>query len=100
LTLPEKLHSYILPIMQGHYQISTFPISREPVLSEEGDFVHVDYILVSRRSRSRAGLRHQRRGVDDSAHVANFVETETVMRVEVWFLILFATLMNLIWILL
>lgn len=40
---------------------------------------------MSRRSRDRAGLRYQRRGVDDDAHVANFVETETVMRLEVSF---------------
>ncbi len=43
----------------------------------------VDYVLVSRRSRDRAGLRYQRRGIDDDANVANFVETETIMRVEV-----------------
>lgn len=40
-------------------------------------------MVVSRRSRYRAGLRYQRRGIDDDANVANFVETETIMRVEV-----------------
>jgi hypothetical protein len=69
--------------MQGYYQIASFPIAREPVALEEGDSVLVDYIVISRRSRERAGLRYQRRGVDDDAHVANFVETETIMRVEV-----------------
>lgn len=69
--------------MQGFYQIASFNIAREPVASEEGDFAVVDYILVSRRSRDRAGLRYQRRGIDDDANVANFVETETIMRVEV-----------------
>ena len=68
--------------MQGHYQISTIPIPREPVLHESGDFVLADYVVVSRRSRDRAGLRYQRRGVDEGAHVANFVESESVMRVE------------------
>ena len=38
---------------------------------------------MSRRSRERAGLRYQRRGIDDVAHVANFVETETITRVDV-----------------
>ena len=38
---------------------------------------------MSRRSRDRAGLRYQRRGIDDAAHVANFVETETITRVDV-----------------
>jgi len=68
--------------MQGHYQISTFPIAREPVLYESGDFALADYIVISRRSRDRAGLRYQRRGVDEEAHVANFVESESVIRVE------------------
>ncbi|KAI8989706.1 SacI homology domain-containing protein [Trametes punicea] len=76
------LHPYILPIMQGFFQIATFDILREPVASEEGDSVVVEYIIISRRSRDRAGLRYQRRGIDDDANVANFVETETVMRVE------------------
>jgi hypothetical protein len=69
--------------MQGYYQIARFEIPREPVAQEVGDFALVDYIVISRRSRERAGLRYQRRGIDDDAHVANFVETETIMRVEV-----------------
>lgn len=69
--------------MQGYYQIAAFHVPREPVASEQGDAAIVDYILVSRRSRDRAGLRYQRRGIDDDANVANFVETETIMRVEV-----------------
>ncbi|KAI0797649.1 SacI homology domain-containing protein [Abortiporus biennis] len=76
------LHSFVLPIMQGYYQIASFPVPREPVASEEGDYAIVDYIMISRRSRDRAGLRYQRRGIDDDANVANFVETETIMRVE------------------
>ncbi|KAI0082839.1 hypothetical protein K474DRAFT_1584893 [Panus rudis PR-1116 ss-1] len=76
------LHSYVLPVMQGFYQVSSFAIPREPVAAEEGDYALVDYIIVSRRSRDRAGLRYQRRGIDDDANVANFVETETIMRVE------------------
>lgn len=78
-----QLHSYILPIMQGHIQVSTFHIPREPVVYETGDSALVQYMLFSRRSRDRAGLRYQRRGVDDDANVANFVETEAVMHVEV-----------------
>ena len=69
--------------MQGYYQIASFQVPREPVAQEEGDYALVDYIIISRRSRDRAGLRYQRRGIDDDAHVANFVETETIMRVEV-----------------
>ncbi|KAF8969687.1 SacI homology domain-containing protein [Flammula alnicola] len=74
------LHSYILPIMQGYCQVTQFSIPADPVIVDEDSLV--DYIIISRRSRYRPGLRYQRRGIDDAAHVANFVETETIMRVE------------------
>ncbi|KAK7020499.1 SacI homology domain-containing protein [Favolaschia claudopus] len=74
------VHPYVLPIMQGFYQVSKFTIPPDPLTHDE--YAEVDYIIVSRRSRDRAGLRYQRRGIDDDAHVANFVETETIMRVE------------------
>ena len=76
-----QLHSFILPIMQGYCQISQFNISSDPGVSDEDSTV--DYMIISRRSRYRPGLRYQRRGIDDAAHVANFVETETIMRIEV-----------------
>lgn len=75
--------------MQGYYQIAKFNVPAPDV-----DAL-VDYIVVSRRSRDRAGLRYQRRGIDDEAHVANFVETETIMRVEVFALILVPSFMYL-----
>ncbi|KAF8212087.1 SacI homology domain-containing protein [Mycena galopus ATCC 62051] len=76
----EAVHPYVLPIMQGYYQIAKFTIPPDPLTHDQD--AEVDYIIVSRRSRDRAGLRYQRRGIDDDAHVANFVETETIMRVE------------------
>lgn len=69
--------------MQGYYQATNFVVPLEPSDPEAEDVASVQYILISRRSRYRAGLRYQRRGIDDAAHVANFVETETVMSVEV-----------------
>ncbi|KAF9265526.1 hypothetical protein L218DRAFT_957123 [Marasmius fiardii PR-910] len=74
------LHSYILPIMQGYYQVASFVMPPDEVSHDKE--LAVDYVLVSRRSRDRAGLRYQRRGVDDDAHAANFVESETIMRVK------------------
>ena len=67
--------------MQGFCQVSRFSIPESEGTSEAD--VPVDYIIMSRRSRNRPGLRYQRRGIDEEAHVANFVETETIMRVEV-----------------
>jgi phosphatidylinositol 4-phosphatase len=76
--------------VQGFFQVASFSIPPDTGRAEPGVTTHVDYIIMSRRSRDRAGLRYQRRGVDDDAHVANFVETETITRVEVcdaqWFI--------------
>lgn len=69
--------------MQGYFQVSSFGIPREPVQGETEDHASVDYIIISRRSKDRAGLRYQRRGVGEEGHVANFVETESIMKVEV-----------------
>lgn len=77
------MHSYVLPIVQGHFQISSFDLPASAYMSEHDLVSRVDYMIASRRSRHRAGLRYQRRGVDEEAHVANFVETETIMRIEV-----------------
>ncbi|PPQ63259.1 hypothetical protein CVT24_006784 [Panaeolus cyanescens] len=73
-------HPYILPIMQGYCQATQFSITADQITENQDSLV--DYIIISRRSRYRPGLRYQRRGIDDEAHVANFVETETIMRVE------------------
>jgi hypothetical protein len=69
--------------MQGFYQSSTFDIPREPVQGESDDYTTAVYTIVSRRSRDRAGLRYQRRGIGEEGHVANFVETESIMQVDV-----------------
>lgn len=69
--------------MQGFYQVAAFAVPKDLTNQDSGNLVIVDYTIVSRRSRDRAGLRYQRRGIDDDANVANFVETETITRVEV-----------------
>ncbi|CAG8565007.1 21596_t:CDS:10 [Rhizophagus irregularis] len=68
-----ELHAWILPIMQGYVQC-------EPCQIDEHDF---DFILISRRSRERAGLRYQRRGINEDGAVANFVETEQILSIEI-----------------
>ncbi|KAJ1309598.1 hypothetical protein OPQ81_006371 [Rhizoctonia solani] len=70
-------HAYVVPILQGHFQSATFDLGND---TDNGDPQVVEYALISRRSRDRAGLRYQRRGIDDDAHVANFVETEGLVR--------------------
>ncbi|KAF9579802.1 hypothetical protein BGW38_003792 [Lunasporangiospora selenospora] len=66
-----QAHGYILPIMQGYVEI-------EPCVIEEQAF---EFILISRRSRERSGLRYQRRGIDENGSAANFVETEQILRI-------------------
>jgi hypothetical protein len=41
-----------------------------------------DYILISRRSKHRAGTRYEARGVDGEGHVANYVETEQILLID------------------
>lgn len=75
--------------MQGFIQMASLPIQsaiRPSTVNEvnatsveDKDEVDVNYVIISRRSRQRAGLRYQRRGIDEDANVANFVETETIM---------------------
>lgn len=60
--------------MQGTLQI-------EPCQIDGYDF---DFVLISRRSRERAGMRYQRRGVNEDGQVANFVETEQSVLFKVY----------------
>ncbi|KAG8998701.1 hypothetical protein FRB94_005962 [Tulasnella sp. JGI-2019a] len=85
------LHSYILPVMQGYFQTAAFhlPSPDAALPSQPGEVaiplhttITVRYNVISRRSKERAGLRYQRRGIDDDANVANFVETETIAQVK------------------
>ncbi|KAI9495075.1 SacI homology domain-containing protein [Zychaea mexicana] len=64
-----NLDDWIIPVMQGTMQI-------EPCEIEGYEF---DFILISRRSRERAGMRYQRRGINEQGQVANFVETEQII---------------------
>jgi hypothetical protein len=82
--IEKGLHAYVLPIAQGWVQASSFSIPMLPAAtdSEPPEPIPVDLVLISRRSCDRAGLRYQRRGIDDEGHVANFVETEMMVRAK------------------
>lgn len=80
------LHGYIIPVMQGWVQSASFSVPVPPNPLEPNvslGSVPVDIGVISRRSRDRAGLRYQRRGIDDQGHVANMVETEMIVRAKV-----------------
>ncbi len=52
-------------IMQGSAKFESFEV--------EGN--SFDFILISRRSKYRNGLRYEKRGIDELGYVANYVET-------------------------
>uniref|UniRef100_V5EYS3 SAC domain-containing protein n=2 Tax=Kalmanozyma brasiliensis (strain GHG001) TaxID=1365824 RepID=V5EYS3_KALBG len=76
------LHAYILPVMQGYLQTVSLPIQPIADANEKADAVlRCQLMVISRRSKERAGLRYQRRGINESGQVANFVETEQILYV-------------------
>ncbi|KAI8063476.1 SacI homology domain-containing protein [Gongronella butleri] len=61
-----NLADLVITAVQGTFQLEECVIDGFPFT----------FGLISRRSRERAGLRYQRRGVNSDGQVANFVETE------------------------
>jgi hypothetical protein len=57
---------FILPVMFGMMEIRNTSVKGNPFT----------FVLVSRRSRHRAGTRYFSRGLDESGHASNFNETE------------------------
>lgn len=60
---------FILPVMFGMMEITNTSIKSTPMT----------FILITRRSRFRAGVRFMSRGIDDQGHVSNFNETEQIV---------------------
>jgi hypothetical protein len=60
---------YILPVIFGMMEIKSARIKTTPVT----------IVLVTRRSRHRAGTRYFSRGIDEEGHVSNFNETEQIL---------------------
>ncbi|QSZ31020.1 hypothetical protein DSL72_000581 [Monilinia vaccinii-corymbosi] len=60
---------YILPVMFGMLEIANTKVKSTPLT----------FVLITRRSRYRAGTRYFSRGVDEEGHVSNFNETEQII---------------------
>ncbi|XP_078285002.1 phosphatidylinositide phosphatase SAC2-like [Rhinoraja longicauda] len=85
--------SWIIPIIQGFVQVKEVHISYSKHLvgeaAQPGCVVGEDtpqvpgakflFVLISRRSRYRGGMRYKRRGIDSNGNVANYVETEQLI---------------------
>ncbi|KAL8810770.1 MAG: hypothetical protein Q9200_002311 [Gallowayella weberi] len=60
---------FILPVMFGMMRVTATRIKSTPLT----------FVLITRRSRHRAGTRYLTRGMDEQGHVANYNETEQVV---------------------
>lgn len=73
------LDKFILPLIQGFFQIEILDIPVEDSLTSKNiDSIKLKLCLISRRNRFRLGTRFKSRGIDENGNVSNFVETEQV----------------------
>jgi len=63
---------WITPCIFGYVNISTVQLASETV----------KFVLISRRSNKHAGTRYNTRGIIESGHVANYVETEQILKMR------------------
>lgn len=64
-----EVDPFILPVIYGMLEIRTTRVKSTPFT----------FILITRRSRYRAGTRHLSRGIDEQGHVSNYNETEQIL---------------------
>ncbi|XP_060539626.1 phosphatidylinositol-3-phosphatase SAC1 isoform X1 [Pantherophis guttatus] len=69
LAAQPELHRFAVPVMHGFIIMHTSSINGK----------YFDWILISRRSCFRAGVRYYVRGIDSEGHAANFIETEQIV---------------------
>lgn len=72
-----NMERYHLPIMCGFVEV-THPISINGSM--------IEITLISRRNHRRAGTRFNTRGIDRAGNVANFVESEQIVKVAAYHL--------------
>ncbi|XP_059520304.1 phosphatidylinositol-3-phosphatase SAC1 isoform X4 [Myotis daubentonii] len=69
LSAQPEVHRFALPVIHGFITMHSCSINGK----------YFDWILISRRSCFRAGVRYYVRGIDSEGHAANFVETEQIV---------------------
>lgn len=80
---------WILPIIQGFVHLSQIavdpadsnPLNTESLTNTSTCDETFTLGLISRRSRYQAGTRYNRRGIEQSGKVANYVETEQIVSI-------------------
>ncbi|KAK8457729.1 hypothetical protein SEVIR_3G235500v4 [Setaria viridis] len=68
--IENKLHQYLLPVIQGSFQSIHAEVRSEKV----------NVTLIARRCTRRIGTRMWRRGADPEGYAANFVESEQIVQ--------------------
>ncbi|XP_033849472.1 phosphatidylinositol-3-phosphatase SAC1-B isoform X1 [Acipenser ruthenus] len=69
-TAQPELHKFAFPVLHGYIVVKSCCINGK----------YFDWIIISRRSCFRAGVRYYVRGIDSEGHAANFVETEQIVQ--------------------
>ncbi|XP_042563012.1 phosphatidylinositol-3-phosphatase SAC1-A [Clupea harengus] len=67
-----ELHKFAFPVIHGFVVMKPCSINGKIF----------EWILISRRSCFRAGVRYYVRGIDSEGHAANFVETEQIVQYQ------------------
>uniref|UniRef100_A0A8C2GRL1 SAC1 like phosphatidylinositide phosphatase a n=1 Tax=Cyprinus carpio TaxID=7962 RepID=A0A8C2GRL1_CYPCA len=70
ITAQPELHKFAFPVIHGFIVMNPCCINGKVF----------EWILISRRSCFRAGVRYYVRGIDSEGHAANFVETEQIVQ--------------------
>ncbi|XP_031724540.1 phosphatidylinositide phosphatase SAC1-B isoform X1 [Anarrhichthys ocellatus] len=65
-----ELHKFVFPVVHGFITMKSGCINGKVF----------DWIIISRRSCFRAGVRYYVRGIDSEGHPANYVETEQIVQ--------------------
>ncbi|XP_048882219.1 phosphatidylinositol-3-phosphatase SAC1-B [Brienomyrus brachyistius] len=65
-----ELHKFSYPVLHGFITVKSGCINGKVF----------DWVLISRRSCFRAGVRYYVRGIDSEGHAANFIETEQIVQ--------------------
>uniref|UniRef100_A0A4W3I426 Phosphatidylinositol-3-phosphatase SAC1 n=1 Tax=Callorhinchus milii TaxID=7868 RepID=A0A4W3I426_CALMI len=72
--LSRELHRFAVPVVHGFMLVKCCCVNGK----------YFDWIIISRRSCFRAGVRYYVRGIDSEGHAANFVETEQIVQYNGW----------------
>lgn len=67
-------------ISKKEFELEDVEVNNKKLSKEEK--TPIDIILISRRSVNYAGTRYLSRGITDEGHVANFVETEMIIKLK------------------